>query len=158
MLLTLVRARLPRLWIMMMAVALCAGALDGCGGLAQAVTARTYGVQVSAVCERYNAETAQIGRQAHGSREHETQLAHATNVVTVAEARTLMQIPRPAGFGRLERLYQEMTVAANAADEATRLFSAGELGKANAASMNASHELGAVNEGFRRLGLPVCAE
>jgi hypothetical protein len=169
MLLTVVRARLPRSWNMMVAVVLCVGALDGCGGQsstatrsqaptsAQVVTARAYGSQVSAVCERYNAETAQIGRQAHGSREHEAQLAQATNAATAAEARALMQIPRPPGYGRLERLYQEMTVAANVADEATRLFSAGQIGRANAASLSASHDLIAANRAFRRLGLPICA-
>lgn len=170
MLLTVVRAWLPRPWITMVAVALCTGAVDGCGGQSQstarsqaatsarAVTARTYGAQVSAVCERYNAETAQIGRQAHGSREHEAQLAQATNAATASEARTLMQIPRPPGFGRLERLYREMTLAASVADEATRLFSTGRTGKANAASLSASHDLGAVNGAFRRLGLSICAE
>lgn len=170
MLLTVVRARLPRPWIMMVAVVLCAGAMDGCAGQsqsatrsqaptsAQVVTARTYGAQVSAVCERYNAETAKIGRQAHGSREHEAQLAQATNAATASEARTLMQIPRPPGFGRFERLYREMTLAANVADEATRLFSAGQLDRANAASLRASHELGAVNGTFGWLGLSICAE
>jgi len=163
------RARLPHSWIMVVAV-FCAGAVSGCGGQsttttrsqaptsAQVVTARTYGTQVSAVCKRYNAEIVQIGRSAPGSHEHEAQLARATNAVTAAEARTLMQIPRPPGFGRLERLYQEMTLAANTANEATRLFSAGQLGKANAASLSASRDLSAVNGTFKRLGLSICAE
>lgn len=54
-------------------------------------------------------------------------------------------------------MYQEMTVAAGVADEATRLFSAGELGKADAASLSASHDLSAVNGAFRQLDLPICA-
>lgn len=164
------RAGLPRLWIMIAVVALCAGALDGCAGqgathtrsqaptLANVVTARTYRAQVSAVCKRYNAEVMQIGRRARGSGEHEAQLARATNAATASEAHTLMQIPRPQGFGRLERLYRAMTSAASVADESTRLFSAGQLGRANAASLSANHELRAVNTAFRRLGLSICAE
>jgi hypothetical protein len=69
----------------------------------------------------------------------------------------LMQIPRPPGFGRLERVYQEMILAANVADEATRLFSADQLSRANAASVSASHDVSAVNSIFRRLGLSICA-
>jgi len=169
-LLTVVRARLPRPWIMMVAVALCVGAMDGCGSQssaatrsqaptsARAVTARTYGAQVSAVCKRYNAEIAQIGREAHGSREHEVQLARATNATTASEARALMQIPRPSGFDRIERLYRAILSAANVADESTRLFLAGQLGRANAASVSASHDLSSVNGAFRRLGLSICAE
>ena len=93
---------------------------------AQAVTARTYRAEVSTVCERYNAEIMQIGRTPRGSREHEVQLARATNAVTASEARALMQISRPPGFGRLERL-RAMASTANAADESTRLFSTGQL-------------------------------
>jgi hypothetical protein len=167
---TVTRAGLPRSWIMIAVVALCAGALDGCAGgrstdtRSQAltspkiVTARTYRAQVSTVCERYNAEIMQIGRRARGSREHEAQLAGATNAATASEAHTLMQIPRPPGFGRLERLYWAMTSAASVADESTRLFSAGQLGRANAASLSADQEVRAVNRAFRRLGLSICAE
>ena len=170
MLLTIVRARLPRSWIMMVAVAFCAGVLDGCAGqsptatrsqtptLAQVVTARTYRAEVSIVCKRYNVEITQIGREAHRSREHEVQLARATNAATASEARALMQIPRPPGFGRLERLYRAITSAANVAEESTRLFSTGQLDRANAASLDANHELRVVNMEFRRLGLSICAE
>jgi hypothetical protein len=89
-----------------------------------------YGIQVRTVCERYNAEIVQIGRKARKSREHEVQLARATNAVTASEAKALIQIPRPPGFGRLERLYRKMALAANEADESTRLFSTGQLRKA----------------------------
>lgn len=117
-----------------------------------------YGTQVRSMCERYNAEIAQIARQARKSREHEVQLARATNAVTASEASALMQIPRPPGFSRLERLYQEMALTANLADESARLFSAGRFRKANIAALRASREAGTLNEAFRRLGLSVCAE
>lgn len=110
------------------------------------------------MCKRYNADIRQIGLSARGSHEHEVQLAQATNAVTASEARTLMQIPRPPGFGRLEHLYQEMMSAAMAANQATRLFSAGQLGRATAASVSASRDLSSVNGAFRRLGLSICAE
>lgn len=110
------------------------------------------------MCKRYNAKTVQIGRKVRGSRKHEVQLARATNAVTVAEAHALMQIPRPTGFGRLERLYQAMTSAAGLADESTRLVSAGQLDRADAAALDATRELRAVNRAFRRLGLSICAE
>jgi hypothetical protein len=158
----------------MAVVAIYAGAVAGCAGQgstgtgsqapsssassAQVVAARTYRAQVAAVCERYNAEIMQIGRTARGSREHEAQLARATNAATTSEAHSLMQIPRPPGFGRLERLYRAMTVAATVADESTRLFSAGQLRRANAVSLSANHELDAVNRALRRLGLSICAE
>jgi hypothetical protein len=171
MLLTVVRARPLRSWITIVLVVLCvAGVVDGCGGQrstgtrsqaptsARVVTARTYYAQVSTVCRRYNAEIAQIGRMARGSREHEAQLARATNVVTASEARRLMQIPRPPGFGRLERLYREMRLAASAAEESAQLFAVGQQVRANEASLSASHEIGAVNGAFRRLGLSICAE
>lgn len=125
---------------------------------AQVVAARKYRTRVITVCKRYNAEIKEIGQEARGSRAHEAQLARATNAVTASEARALMQIPRPPGFAQLERLYQGMTSAAKVADEATRLFSAGQLHRANAASLSASHELGALNGDFRRLGLSICAE
>lgn len=171
MLLTLVGMRSLRSRVTIVVVGLCvAGAVDGCGGQrltgtrsqastsAQVVTARTYYAQVSAVCRRYNAEITQIGRKRRGSREHEAQLARATNVVTASEARTLMQIPRPPGFGRLARLYREMTLAASVAEESAQLFAAGQQVRANDASLSASHEIGAVNGAFRRLGLSICAE
>jgi hypothetical protein len=155
-------------------VVLYAGAIDGCASQhstsigsqesplaassAQVVAARTYHAQVGTVCKRYNAEIMQIGQKARGSREHEAQLARATNAATASEARALIQIPRPPGFGRLERLYRAMMSAASVADESTRLFSAGQLGRANAASLSADHELRAVNRAFRRLGLSICAE
>lgn len=165
-----VLARWPRSRVMMAIVVVYAGAVGGCGSQSstgsrsqapsstQVVTASMYGTQVRTVCERYNAEVAQIGRQARKSRDHEVQLARATNAVTASEASALIQIPRPPGFGRLERLYREMVLTANVADESTRLFSAGQFRKANAASLRASHELGALNEAFRRLGLSICAE
>lgn len=164
------RAGLPRWWMMIAVVALCVGALDGCGDqrsastrsraptLATVVTARTYRAQANTICKRYNAEIAQIGRRARGSREHEAQLAGATNAATASEATALMQIPRPPGFGQLERLYRAMTSAASVADESARLFVADQLGRANAASLSADHELRAVNSAFRRLGLSICAE
>jgi hypothetical protein len=117
-----------------------------------------YGTQVRTVCERYNAEVAQIGRQARKSREHEVQLAQATNAVTESEASALIQIPRPPGFSQLERLYREMALTANLADESTRLFSTGQFRKANVASLRASRKVGALNEAFKRLGLSICAE
>lgn len=165
-----VLARRQRSWIMMTIVVVYASAVGGCGsdrstgsrsqapGSAQVVTARMYGTQVRTVCERYNAEIAQIGRKTRKSREHEVQLTRATNAVTASEASALIQIPRPPGFGQLERQYREMALAANLADESTRLFSTGQLGRANVASLSASRELGVVNEAFRRLGLSICAE
>lgn len=164
------RAGLRRSWILIAVVALYASADDGCASQrstgtgsraptsAQVVTARTYRAEVSMVCKRYNAEIMRIGREARGSREREIQLARATNAATASEARALMQIPRPPGFDRLERLYRAITSAANVADESTRLFSAGQLGRANAASLSADHELRAVNRAFRRLDLSICAE
>jgi hypothetical protein len=164
------RAGLPRWWMMIGVLALCAGALDGCGDQrststrsqaptsAKVVTAPTYRAQVSTICERYNASITQIGRRARGSREHEAQLAGATNAATASEAAALSQIPRPPGFGGLERLYRAMTSAASVADESARLFAAGQMGRANAASLRADHELRAVNSAFRRLGLSICAE
>lgn len=164
---TAMRVGVPCLW---MTVALYAIAADGCGSQrstgnvsraptsAQVVTARTYRAEVSTVCMRYNAEIRQIGRMARGSREHEVQLARATNAATASEARALMQIPRPPGFGRLERLYHAIMSMANVADESTRLFSTGQLDRANAAALSAIRELRAVNRAFRRLGLSICAE
>lgn len=165
-----VLARRQRSRMVMVMVAVYPGAVGGCGSQsstgsrsqapssAQVVTARMYGIQVRSVCERYNAEVAQIGRQARKSREHEVQLARATNAVTASEASALMQIPRPPGFSRLGRLYREMALTANVADESTRLFSAGQFRKANVVALRASRELGALNEAFRRLGLSICAE
>jgi hypothetical protein len=164
------RAGLRRSWILMAVVALYSSVNDGCANQrsagtgsrapmsAQVVTARTYRAQVSAVCKRYNAEIAQIGREARGSREHEVQLARATNAATASEAHALMQIPRPPGFDRLEHLYSAIASAANVADESTQLFSTGQLEGANAASMDANHELRVVNMEFRRIGLSICAE
>lgn len=169
MLLTVLTRR-QRSRVMMAIVVVYAGTVGGCGGQsstgsrsqapssAQVVTARMYSIQVRTVCERYNAEIVQIGRKARKSREHEVQLARATNAVTASEAKALIQIPRPPGFDRLERLYREMAVAANVADESTRLFSTGQFRKANVASRRASREVGALNEAFRRLGLSICAE
>ena len=110
------------------------------------------------MCKRYNVEIMQIGREARGSRGHEVQLARATNAATASEARALMQIPRPPGFGQLERLYRAMTSAANVADESTRLFSTGQLDRANTAALAATRELRVVNRAFRRLDLSICAE
>jgi hypothetical protein len=164
------RAGLRRSWILVAVVALYTSADAGCASQrststgpqaptsAQIVTARTYRAEVSAMCKRYNAETMQIGREARGSREHEVQLARATNAAAVSEARALMQIPRPLGFGRLERLYRAMTSAANLADESTWLFSTGQLDRADAAALSATRELRAVNQAFKRLGLSICAE
>jgi len=171
MLLTLVRGRSLPLWLTIFVVTFCAaGTIDGCGGQgstgtrsqaltsAKVVTERSYYAQVSAVCRRYNAEITQIGRKVRRSREQEVLLARATNVVAASEARTLMQIPRPPGFGRLARLYREMTLAARGAEESARLFAAGQLVRANDASLSANHETGVVNGAFRRLGLSICAE
>jgi hypothetical protein len=157
----------------MAVVVACLGA-DGCGGQqststgsqaqgsaagsTHVVAARTYLAQVGAVCKHYNTEIKQIDRRAPGSREHEAQLAAATDAATISEARALMQVHRPPGFGRLERLYRAMASAANVANESTRLFSAGQLGEANAASLRADDELRAVNRTFDRVGLPTCAE
>lgn len=164
------RAGLRRSWTLIAVVVLYISADAGCASQrltgtgsrastsVQVVTARTYRAQVSIVCERYNAEITQIGREARGSRKHEVQLARATNAATASEARALMQIPRPPGFDRLERLYSAITSAANVADESTRLFSTGQLDRANAASLDANHELRVVNMEFRRLGLSICAE
>jgi len=168
--LAIVRAGLWRSWTMMAIVAIYAGVVGGCGGQrststgsqapssAQVVAARTYRAQVNTVCKRYNAEIKQIGRKPRGSREHEVQLAQATNAATASEARALMQIPRPPGFGQLERLYRAITSAANVADESTRLFSAGQLLRANAVSLRADQDLRAVNSAFKQLGLSICAE
>ena len=171
MLLTAVRGRSLRSWLTIVVVTFCAaGTINGCGGQrstgtgtqapasAQVVTARSYYAQVSAVCGRYNAEITQIGRKERRSREQEILLARATNVVSASEARTLMQIPRPPGFGRLERLFREMTLAASGAEESVRLFAAGQLVRATDASLRASRETGAINGAFRRLGLSICAE
>jgi hypothetical protein len=160
--------------MMMAVVVIYVGTVDGCAGQRststgsqapnsaassiQVVAARTYRAQASTVCKRYNTEITQIGRKARGSREHEAQLARATNAATISEARALMQIPRPPGFGRLERLYRAMTSAANLADESARLFSAGQLLRANAVSLGAKQDLRAVNRAFSRLGLSICAE
>lgn len=165
-----VLGRRQRSWVIMTIVVVCAGAVGGCGSQSstgsrsqapsstQVVTARMYGTQVRTVCERYNAEVAQIGREVRKSREHEVQLARATNAVMASEASALIQIPRPPGFGRLERLYREMALTANLADESTRLFSTGRFRKANVESLRASREVGALNEAFKRLGLSICAE
>jgi hypothetical protein len=115
-----------------------------------------YRAEVNTVCRRYNAVIQQIGRKPRGSGEHEVQLAPAKNAVTASEARALMQVPRPAGFGRLERLYRAMTSAANVADESTWLFSTGQLDRADAMALGATRELRAVNQAFRRLGLSIC--
>jgi hypothetical protein len=151
-------------------VALYSFAGDGCGGQrsmgsvsrastsAQLVTARAYRSEVSTVCRHYNAEIMQIGRKPRGSHEHEVQLARATDAVTASEARALMQIPRPPGFGRFERLYRAIMSAANAADESTGLFSTGKLERANAAALVATRELRAANTAFKQLGLSICAE
>jgi hypothetical protein len=162
------RAGLSGSWVIVVVLALGAG--GGCGGQrsmstesrvpasTQVVAASTYRAEVNTVCKRYNTEITRIGGEVRGSREHEVQLARATNAVTASEARALMQIPRPPGFGRLERLYRAIVSAANVADESTRLFSRGQLGRANAAALSADRELRAVNRAFRRLGLSICAE
>lgn len=159
----------PRSWVIVVLI-LCANAGGGCGGQrstdtesrgptsAQVIAASTYRAEVSAVCKRYNAQIMRIGREVRGSRAHEIQLARATNATTASEARALMQIPRPPGFGRLERLYRAIISVANVADKSTRLFSNGQLTRANVASLSAVHELRAVNGAFRRLGFSVCAE
>jgi hypothetical protein len=143
---TAVRAGVPCSWMAIVVVAFYAVAGDGCGSQrstgfgsraptsAQVVTARTYRAEVSAVCKRYNAEIMQIGRTVRGSREHEIQLARATNAATASEARALMKIPRPPGFGRLELLYRAMASTANVADKSTRLFSAGQTGQSECRS------------------------
>jgi hypothetical protein len=167
---TAMRSGLPRSSIIVAVVALCASAEGDCGSQrstgtgsraptsAQVAAAHTYRAEVSTVCKRYNAEIMQIGRKAGGSREHEVQIARATNAATFSEASALMQIPRPPGLGQLERLYRAMMSTANVADESTRLFSTGQLDRANAASLGANNELRAVNRAFRRLGLSICAE
>ena len=158
----------PRMIITVVVLYALAG--DGCGGQhstgfrsraptsTELVTARAYRSEVNTVCRHYNAEIMQIGRKPHGSREHEVQLAQATDAVTASEARALMQIPRPPGFGRFERLYRAIMSAANVADESTWLFSTGKLKRANAAALVATRELRAANTAFRQLGLSTCAE
>jgi hypothetical protein len=164
------RAGVPCSWMIIAVVALYAFAGDGCGSQrstgsgsraptsAQLVTARTYRGEVSTVCRRYNAEIMQIGRKERGSRKHEVQLARATDAVTASEARALMQIPRPPGFGRFERLYRTIMSAADVAGESTWLFSTGKLERANAAALVATRELRGANAAFRQLGLSTCAE
>jgi hypothetical protein len=113
--------------------------------------------RANAICARYNAELAAIGRTVGGASPIAAQAAaaHLTNVATIREFDALLRDEVPASVAAI---FRAGIAAARQADASTRLIGEGDAAAADRASLGAVTAIGQVNDDLRRVGLAVCAD